>query len=115
MERRRMRILRPRVYHVGLMSNQKFAAIVLAAGKGTRMKSELPKVLHELGGRPLIQHALGAVAALGPARTIVVLAPGVDEVAASVAPADVAIQAAQLGTGDAVRATRSGLADALAP
>ncbi|HKR19583.1 MAG TPA: NTP transferase domain-containing protein, partial [Stellaceae bacterium] len=43
-----------------------FAALILAAGKGTRMRSARPKVLHELAGKPLIAHVLGAVAGLKP-------------------------------------------------
>ena len=91
------------------MSNRKTAAIVLAAGKGTRMKSALPKVLHKVAHRPMIHHVLGAVAGLKPEKTIVVLAPGMGPVAAAVAPADVAIQEQALGTGNAVMAAREAL------
>ena len=45
-----------------------FAAVVLAAGQGTRMKSDLPKVLHPLAGRPMIGHLLAEIGDLGPAR-----------------------------------------------
>jgi bifunctional UDP-N-acetylglucosamine pyrophosphorylase/glucosamine-1-phosphate N-acetyltransferase len=86
-----------------------FAAIVLAAGKGTRMKSSRPKVLHPVANRPMIRHVLDAVAALQPARTIVVLAPGMEAVAAAIAPAESAIQEEQLGTGHAVMAARAAL------
>src|SRR5215472_1179119 len=86
------------------MRAAKFAAIVLAAGKGTRMKSDLPKVMHRLANRPLIRHVLETVAPLEPARTVVVLAPGMTDVAAAVAPAIVADQKQALGTGHAALA-----------
>ncbi|MDE1902498.1 MAG: NTP transferase domain-containing protein, partial [Alphaproteobacteria bacterium] len=79
-----------------------FAALILAAGKGTRMHSARPKVLHELAGKPLIAHVLGAVAALKPQYTAVVIAPNQNDVAAAVAPADFVIQRQPKGTGNAV-------------
>jgi bifunctional UDP-N-acetylglucosamine pyrophosphorylase / glucosamine-1-phosphate N-acetyltransferase len=86
----------------------RLSVTVLAAGKGTRMRNPLPKVLHPLAGRTLIGHVLEAAGALGPERTVVVLAPGMDEVAAEVRrsplrPA-VAVQEPQLGTGHALMA-----------
>jgi bifunctional UDP-N-acetylglucosamine pyrophosphorylase/glucosamine-1-phosphate N-acetyltransferase len=88
--------------------------VVLAAGKGTRMKSGLPKVLHRVAGRPMIGHVLATAAALDPARAVVVLAPGMAEVEAelarsALAPA-VAIQEPALGTGHALMAARERLA-----
>lgn len=80
------------------------AAIVLAAGKGTRMKSDLPKVLHPVANRPMIHHVLEAARAVGAAPLVVVLSPDLQAVAAQVAPAAVAIQDAPLGTGHAVAA-----------
>jgi bifunctional UDP-N-acetylglucosamine pyrophosphorylase/glucosamine-1-phosphate N-acetyltransferase len=50
----------------------------MAAGKGTRMKSQLPKVLHRLGGRPLLQHVLATAAALKAERTLVITGHGAD-------------------------------------
>ncbi|HML10286.1 MAG TPA: bifunctional UDP-N-acetylglucosamine diphosphorylase/glucosamine-1-phosphate N-acetyltransferase GlmU [Stellaceae bacterium] len=91
-----------------------FAAIVLAAGEGTRMRSALPKVLHEIAGRPMIGHVLAAIEALHPAETVVVLGEGQDAVAKAVAPATVTIQHPPHGTGDAVRAARPALEAALA-
>jgi bifunctional UDP-N-acetylglucosamine pyrophosphorylase/glucosamine-1-phosphate N-acetyltransferase len=88
-----------------------FAALVLAAGKGTRMRSGLPKVLHKIANRPMIQHVLSALEPLAPARTVVVVAPGMDAVAGAVAPATIAIQAEALGTAHAVAAAREALAD----
>ena len=87
--------------------------IVLAAGKGTRMQSERPKVLHPLAGRAMIEHVLTTAAALAPARAVVVLAPGMDEVAAAVdrgpLPAAIAYQEPQLGTGHALLVAREHL------
>jgi bifunctional UDP-N-acetylglucosamine pyrophosphorylase/glucosamine-1-phosphate N-acetyltransferase len=85
------------------------AAIVLAAGKGTRMKSPLAKVLHPVAGRPMIGHVLDALAALEPTREVVVLSPGQEKVAEFVAPRPVAIQDPPLGTGHAVLAARRAL------
>lgn len=80
--------------------------IVLAAGQGTRMNSERPKVLHEIAGAPLVIHAIKAGAALSPQRTIVVTGTGADEVEASLHAWDPEItcirQEPQLGTGHAV-------------
>jgi bifunctional UDP-N-acetylglucosamine pyrophosphorylase / glucosamine-1-phosphate N-acetyltransferase len=86
----------------------RLSVTVLAAGRGTRMRNPLPKVLHPLAGRTLIGHVLEAARALAPERTVVVLAPGMDEVAAEarrspLRPA-VAIQEPQLGTGHALTA-----------
>ncbi|WP_323770092.1 bifunctional UDP-N-acetylglucosamine diphosphorylase/glucosamine-1-phosphate N-acetyltransferase GlmU [Antarctobacter sp.] len=82
------------------------ALIILAAGKGTRMKSDLPKVLHQIAGGPMLWHAMRAGAALEPERTVVVAGHGFDAVAASARDydPDVAVveQAEQLGTGHAV-------------
>ncbi len=82
------------------------ALIVLAAGAGTRMNSDIPKPLHLLGGVPLIAHALAAGAALDPARIIVVTGHGADAVEASIAahmPEAVCVrQTEQNGTGHAV-------------
>jgi bifunctional UDP-N-acetylglucosamine pyrophosphorylase/glucosamine-1-phosphate N-acetyltransferase len=79
--------------------------IVLAAGQGKRMRSELPKVLHPLAGRPLLAHVLEAARALSPRKTIVVHGHGGEQVRAAFAGHDVewVAQAEQLGTGHAVR------------
>ncbi len=91
------------------------ALVILAAGKGTRMKSDLPKVLHEVAGAPMLVHALRAGAALDPARTIVVAGRGADAVEAAARAWDetteIVHQTEQLGTGHAVVQTRSALAD----
>ena len=79
--------------------------VVMAAGKGTRMKSVLPKVLHRLAGRPLLQHVLDAAAALGAQRTVVITGHGAEQVEASLAGSGAvfARQMPQLGTGHAVQ------------
>jgi len=92
------------------MPQTEVAAIVLAAGKGTRMRSDRPKVMHALAGRPMIAHLLDTVRTLGVGRTVVVVAPGMDEVRSVVAPAAIAVQEQPLGTGHAVAAARSALA-----
>jgi bifunctional UDP-N-acetylglucosamine pyrophosphorylase / glucosamine-1-phosphate N-acetyltransferase len=95
------------------MSRSRFAAIVLAAGEGSRMQSTMPKVLHEIAGRPMIRHVLAALQPLEPAATVVVIGQGMDAVARAVAPADSVVQTPPRGTGDAVRAARAGLTDSL--
>ena len=81
--------------------------VVLAAGQGKRMRSALPKVLHSLGGRPLLAHVLDAARALGARRPIVVHGHGAEAVRAAFSQADVqwVLQAEQLGTGHAVQQT----------
>jgi bifunctional UDP-N-acetylglucosamine pyrophosphorylase/glucosamine-1-phosphate N-acetyltransferase len=78
--------------------------IVLAAGLGKRMRSELPKVLHPLAGRPLLAHVLDAARALSPRKTIVVHGHGAERVRAAFPDPSLAwaLQAEQLGTGHAV-------------
>jgi len=87
------------------------AAIILAAGKGTRMKSDTHKVLHPIAGRPMLLHLIDSVAALDPARTIVVVGAGREQVEAAVQPhgAETVHQAEQLGTGHAVRMAEEAL------
>ena len=92
------------------MKTHRFAALILAAGSGTRMKSRRPKVLHALGGRPMIGHVLDTVASLGAEHTYVVIAPGMDSVAEAVAPAPSIVQREPRGTGDAVRSAADTLA-----
>ncbi|HEX5455073.1 MAG TPA: bifunctional UDP-N-acetylglucosamine diphosphorylase/glucosamine-1-phosphate N-acetyltransferase GlmU [Stellaceae bacterium] len=95
------------------MSRSRIAAIILAAGEGTRLNSARPKVLHEIAGRPMIGHVLAALRPLEPAATVVVIGEGTVEVARAVAPALTAIQSPPRGTADAVRAARPALAAAL--
>ncbi|MGS1018161.1 bifunctional UDP-N-acetylglucosamine diphosphorylase/glucosamine-1-phosphate N-acetyltransferase GlmU [Allosphingosinicella humi] len=92
--------------------SREFAAIILAAGQGTRMKSDKHKVLHPIAGRPMLDHLLGSVDTLGPARTIVVLGSGREQVEPLVGMhgGEVVVQEQQLGTGHAVRETGAALA-----
>jgi bifunctional UDP-N-acetylglucosamine pyrophosphorylase/glucosamine-1-phosphate N-acetyltransferase len=87
--------------------------VILAAGKGTRMESDLPKVLHPLGGAPLLFHAMSAAVPLEAARVIVVAghdADAVGQAARQCLPeAEVVVQAPQLGTGHAVAQTLDSL------
>src|SRR3546814_7420069 len=91
------------------MPNDHVAAVVLAAGKGTRMKSILPKVLHPLAGRPMILHLLDTVHTVGVERAVVVVGPEGENVAEAVAPALTAVQEEALGTGHAVMSARAAL------
>lgn len=93
------------------MSDRPAAVIVLAAGEGTRMKSRIPKVLHELCGRSMLGHVLAGVRALGPERLLVVIGHGREAVRAHLADiepaegaaAETVVQDPQHGTGHAVR------------
>ena len=80
------------------------AVVTLAAGKGSRMKSDLPKVLHPLAGQPMLAHVLASAAALADARQHVVIGHGADKVREQITAHDVcwAIQSEQKGTGHAV-------------
>ena len=83
------------------------AIIILAAGKGTRMKSDLPKVLHVLGGRPMIAYVLDAARSLEPDRLVVVVGHRAEEVRQRLDGEDMVwvVQEPQLGTGHAVLQT----------
>lgn len=89
------------------MTEKPVALIVLAAGQGSRMQSDLPKVLHRLGGVPLVGHALATGRLLEPEEVIVVAGHGAEAVAKAVAKLDpearIALQEEQLGTAHAVR------------
>ena len=79
--------------------------VIMAAGKGTRMKSALPKVLHKLAGKPLLQHVLDAAAGLGETHTVVITGHGAAavEAASAASGAEFVRQMPQLGTGHAVQ------------
>src|SRR6202163_1505851 len=78
--------------------------VVLAAGQGKRMHSDLPKVVHPLAGRPLLSHVIDTARLLGPSRLCVVVGHGAQAVRECLADAPVqwALQSEQLGTGHAV-------------
>ena len=90
------------------------AAIILAAGQGTRMKSPLPKVLHPVGGRAMLDHAIDAAQALGCERIVVVVGDHSPEVRAHVVKrlgeAAIAVQDPPIGTGHAVRCAEAAMA-----
>lgn len=91
------------------MTKGKTAAIILAAGLGTRMKSRLPKVMHPLAGQPMIRHLLDDLEPLGLERAVVVIGEEMDSVAAAVAPHPTVIQKERLGTAHAVLAARAAM------
>jgi bifunctional UDP-N-acetylglucosamine pyrophosphorylase/glucosamine-1-phosphate N-acetyltransferase len=95
------------------MSDQRrFAVVILAAGQGTRMRSDAHKVLHPIAGRPLLFHLLDSVDALGADKRVVVVGKGRDQVEQALEGRDVLIahQAEQLGTGHAVQQAAEPLA-----
>lgn len=95
------------------ITSQQLAVIVLAAGMGTRMKSDIPKVLHRVAGRSLLGHVLHAALSLNPAKLVVVHGPGQESLikeAKSIAPAALfAEQAERKGTGHAVMMAEAAL------
>ena len=95
------------------MSSSALAVVVLAAGQGTRMKSALPKVLHGIGGRPMLGHVLAVAKAMNAQRMVVVTAPAAEQVAELSRQwgADSVVQERQLGTGHAVLAAEARLKD----
>ncbi len=90
------------------MSNPDFAIVILAAGKGTRLKSARAKVLHRAGGRSLVEHVVRACQPLRPREIIVVVGHQAEDVAAAVAPlgAKTVLQQPQRGTGHAMMVAR---------
>jgi len=88
------------------MSDRKTAAVILAAGKGTRMKSTRHKVLHPVGGQPMILYLIDTLSKLGLAQRILVVGAGREQLASAMIGHDVelAVQEPQLGTGHAVMA-----------
>jgi bifunctional UDP-N-acetylglucosamine pyrophosphorylase/glucosamine-1-phosphate N-acetyltransferase len=95
------------------MAHSPLLVVVLAAGKGVRMRSALPKVLHPIGGRPMLAHVLATAGQLGAQRTAVVVGPGMDAVRALVAGAapgaETFEQTERFGTANAVLAARAAL------
>ncbi len=98
-----------------MTSSTELAVVVLAAGQGTRMRSRTPKILHSVGGRPLVGHVLDTAASLDPARIVVVVRHERDRVAeavADLAPGVVIVDQDEIpGTGRAVEAALGALED----
>jgi bifunctional UDP-N-acetylglucosamine pyrophosphorylase/glucosamine-1-phosphate N-acetyltransferase len=93
------------------MTSQSIAAILLAAGQGTRMKSAKPKVMHALAGRPMVLHLLDMIRSLDVTQSVVVTGPGMEEIAGAVAPASTVLQQDRLGTAHAVAQAKPLLKD----
>jgi bifunctional UDP-N-acetylglucosamine pyrophosphorylase/glucosamine-1-phosphate N-acetyltransferase len=91
--------------------------VILAAGLGTRMRSDLAKALHELAGRPLIQHVLNAAAGVEPEKIILVLGHQADKVRSAVREfrPEIVLQAEQLGTGHAVQQAMEAISTGAGP
>jgi bifunctional UDP-N-acetylglucosamine pyrophosphorylase/glucosamine-1-phosphate N-acetyltransferase len=94
-------------------SNKKLAIVIMAAGKGTRLKSNLPKVLHEIGGKPLLAHVIAAASqVVAPADIYAVIGHQAERVKAAMAATGIQFveQAQQLGTGHAIQCAQSAIA-----
>lgn len=84
--------------------------IILAAGKGTRMKSNLPKVLHKVNGKPMLQHVIDAAKKAGSTREVVIIGAGAQLVQESISGVEFVTQEEQLGTGHAVLSAKENFA-----
>ena len=93
------------------MSRTPLAAIILAAGKGTRMKSQLHKVLHPVGGKPMISYLLDTVEHLSPEKTILVVGAGKEQLQQAIPGVEFIEQTEQLGTGHAAKVAVDALDD----
>lgn len=89
------------------MNNNPIAAIILGAGKGTRMKSDLPKVMMPVCGKPMIRHILDTLEQIDVKKIVTVIAPDGDIVKKEVSPYETCVQEKQQGTGDAVKCAKS--------
>ncbi len=93
---------------------RRIAVAIMAAGKGTRLKSQLPKVLHEVGGKPLLEHVIRAAVRLVPATDVyAIIGHEADRVRAAMQPTGInfVLQAEQRGTGHALMVAQQALAD----
>ncbi len=97
------------------MNNNDVAAIVLGAGKGTRMKSDLPKVMMPVHGKPMIRYIIDTLSGMGIHEIVTVISPEGDLVKNEVAPFQTVVQNEQLGTGHAVNCAKSALASVMGP
>lgn len=89
--------------------SRKLACIILAAGKGTRMKSALPKPLHPVAGLPMVNHVLASAESLSPEKIVVVIGNDMSEMAEAVKPHTTVIQKTPNGTGGAALAAKEAL------
>ena len=99
------------------MNEQPFSVVILAAGQGTRMRSDRHKVLHPIADKPMLLHLLDTVAGMGAARQVVVVGKGREQIEAALDGRGVttAVQAEQKGTAHAVGQAREALAGARGP
>ncbi|MBR2518474.1 MAG: bifunctional UDP-N-acetylglucosamine diphosphorylase/glucosamine-1-phosphate N-acetyltransferase GlmU [Selenomonadaceae bacterium] len=88
-----------------------FETLILAAGKGTRMKSKLPKVLHKIGGKPMLRHVIDAAKRTGSTREVVVIGAGADLIKQEISDVEFVMQNQQLGTGHAVLCAKENFAN----
>ncbi len=95
--------------HYLKVMKKKLACIILAAGKGTRMKSDLAKPLHKVAGLPMLSHVIRTAEQLSPEKIVVVVGPGMESVEKIAAPHACAVQEKQNGTGGAVLAAQKAL------
>ncbi len=91
------------------MVKKEVKSVILAAGKGTRMKSKLPKVLHKVCGKPMLRHVIDAARGVGSTRELVVIGSGAELVRQEITDVEFVLQSEQLGTGHAVLCTRDAL------
>jgi bifunctional UDP-N-acetylglucosamine pyrophosphorylase/glucosamine-1-phosphate N-acetyltransferase len=114
MKRRIVKRGRARDNALVMAKNKDVAILVLAAGKGTRLKSSLAKVLHAAGGRPLVEHVVRACVGVGPKKIIVVVGHQAEKVQAVVEPlgAETVLQQPQNGTGHALLVSRRAIGNA---
>src|SRR6185436_15094736 len=93
------------------MKQAKFSVVILAAGQGTRMRSDTHKVLHPIAGKPMLLHLLSTVQKMGAERRVVVVGKGREQLEAALESHGVstALQAEQKGTGHAVQMAQDSL------
>ena len=99
------------------MNDSNFSVVILAAGQGTRMRSDRHKVLHPIADKPMLLHLLDTVEGLGAERRVVVVGKGREQIEAALdgRGVTVAVQAEQKGTAHAVLMARDALKDAIGP
>lgn len=88
------------------MNKEKIAAIILGAGKGTRMKSDLPKVMMPVAGKPMVRHIIDTLEEMHAAEIVTIISPDGELVKNETQPYKTAVQYEQLGTGHAVRCAK---------